>query len=561
MFLTGVLQAIVVLIQCVFFNVFIRLADLHSDLNGILFACITGVAASFILLIYAGPGKLGLSSMKNWATWVYGFCGLAQFALDIYLVKYISATELSLFSRITIPMAIIMAFIFLKRKPEKYDFIAVFSIIVGAIILLYIQDSSVIKTIIVLVILMSIFWTAEFMATEVHSQSVTANKSGNIKDRARVIGFASFVSSIMFLSVCFIISVFKQNYNLDLPIINSFPSMANYLDSYTIILAILYGVFVTAFTRFCIWSATYKIKTENLLAILVFIPILTYLSEKIISSMFNIELNSILIEGERGTYILIALLLMTFGSAASIIPKVLKNIDRKAGQKWLSAFKQSIKQQDNNYEIQHGAGDSSDYTILQQTLAFYDGDYEKVGKLYNISTDAVKVIIAGNGASCFIDEVSKYVQKVYQNDVVIKDKLTDAKNRIALSMDIAKLIKNNDDFSVILLDLNDFKPVNDTYGHEAGDVVLKETVKRLKTIYKDGVYRLGGDEFVIVTLTLNDKMLKDTKSLIGEQIKYKNLTLSISTSLGVSAFKKDGLTQDELLDFADKNLYIDKKHK
>ncbi|HAG53343.1 MAG TPA: hypothetical protein DCL21_06125 [Alphaproteobacteria bacterium] len=562
MFLTGVLQALVFAIQSVFFNNFVRIASLNYDLNGILFACICGVAASFVLLAYAGPGKLGVSSMKNWATWTYGFCGLAQFSLDIYLVQYVSATELSLFSRINIIVAMFLALVFMNRKPSKNDMVAIFSIILGAGILLYIQDQAYLKIVAGLVLLIAIFRAGEFMSTEVHQQSVQANDSGNMKDRARVVGFASFVSSIMFLTFCFVVSSLKAIYEVDNELVNSLPDVKDYAHMPTIILAILYGVFITAFVRFCIWSATNKIKTENVLAILILVPILTYLSEIAVSVLFNIEMNSHVFEGEKGNLVLLALILMTIGSLFSVVPRVIQNVNRQEGQSWIEAFKESVKQQNNNYEIQHDAFSSSDYNVLQQTLAFYDHDYRQVADLYNITEDSIKVILAGKGNSCFIDEVSKSVHDIYQKQVVVRDKLTKAKNRISLTVDVADLIKQDNQFSLALLDLNDFKPVNDNYGHEYGDEALKQTVSRLKELYKEAVYRLGGDEFVLVSENeLDAKAISRIKQEIMKPISFKDHTFEIGTSIGISKYKEDGITETELLEIADNKLYKDKENK
>jgi len=562
MFLTGVLQALVFAIQSVFFNNFVRIANLNYDLNGILFACVCGVAASFVLLVYAGPGKLGASAMKNWATWTYGFCGLAQFSLDIYLVQYVSATELSLFSRINIIVAMALALLFLNRKPSKNDMVAVFSIILGAGVLFYIQDQAYLKTVAGLVLLIAIFRAGEFMSTEVHQQSVQANESGNMKDRARVVGFASFVSSIMFLVFCFVASSLKVMYDFDNELVNSLPDVKDYAHMPTIILAILYGVFITAFVRFCIWSATNKIKTENVLAILVLVPILTYFSEIAVSAMFNIEMNSHVFEGEKGSLVLLALILMTIGSLFSVVPRVIKNVNRQEGQSWIEAFKESVKQQNNNYEIQEGSFNSSDYNILQQTLAFYDNDYSQVAELYDITEDSIKVILAGRGNNCFIDDVSKYVHETYQKEVVVKDKLTKAKNRISLTLDVADLIKQDQQFSLALLDLNDFKPVNDNYGHEYGDEALKQTVNRLKDLYQDAVYRLGGDEFVLVSVNeFNEEAVSRIKQEIKKPISFKDCTFAIGTSIGISKYKEGGITETELLEDADMKLYKDKENK
>lgn len=558
MFLTGVLQALIVLLLTAVFNVYIRVGVLMYDLQGVLFTCITIISASFMLLIYAGPGKLGISSFKNWATWGYGFCNIIQYILDIYLSKYVSATELSLFSRLTIPVSIIIALIFLKRKPAKMDILAILIILMGSCFLFYVQDASVLKTVVMLVSLAAIFFASEMFFAETHTQSAQANESGSMKDKARVVGFASFVTSLMFLILAMICAVLKDLFNFENIIVQSLPSLNEYFHLPTIISGLIYGSLIASVARYFTWSSTYKIKTENVLAVLVLVPITTYLLEILASYLLGLNINSNMFEGDRGKFVLLALVFMTIGSMLSIVPKVLKNINKQADQTWLEAFKESIKQQDNSYEIQHSAFDNSDYEVIKQTVAFYDNDIIKTAKLYNISEDAVKVILLAKGNNCFIDEISSKIQEIYKQEIVLKDKLTKAKNRMALTVDITAKIDDNETFEIALLDLNDFKPINDKYGHDAGDYILFRTVEKLQAQYGDNVYRLGGDEFVVLYDKINKQDILDA---VSSKVKYKNKFLQISTSVGLTSFNTDNNTLDKLLKHADQLVYIDKKNK
>ena len=82
------------------------------------------------------------------------------------------------------------------------------------------------------------------------------------------------------------------------------------------------------------------------------------------------------------------------------------------------------------------------------------------------------------------------------------DALTGLANRTAIDAALQMRTTAGADYAVLLVDLDDFKPVNDTYGHGAGDVVLAETARRLAAIVDredDLVGRLGGDEFAIIT--------------------------------------------------------------
>jgi|GEM_PF-1383893 len=131
--------------------------------------------------------------------------------------------------------------------------------------------------------------------------------------------------------------------------------------------------------------------------------------------------------------------------------------------------------------------------------------------------------------------------------------------------------KSGRDLAVIFIDLDGFKAINDTFGHEAGDAVLVECAKRMKALGSKEhiVARLGGDEFVIALSNLADKSNVETifeKLLddIQQPITYQNKTLhqlSVSASVGVSfyPFKEEATSADELLRQADQAMYIAKK--
>ncbi len=125
------------------------------------------------------------------------------------------------------------------------------------------------------------------------------------------------------------------------------------------------------------------------------------------------------------------------------------------------------------------------------------------------------------------------------------DALTGLLNRTAFDSALAVMLQDRvsdgGEISVFLVDLDAFKPINDTYSHEAGDFVLTQTAQRIQTRIGDRgiVGRLGGDEFICAVHDLND----DTEALafaailthdIAQPIEWKNRTLKTSASIGVS---------------------------
>jgi len=122
------------------------------------------------------------------------------------------------------------------------------------------------------------------------------------------------------------------------------------------------------------------------------------------------------------------------------------------------------------------------------------------------------------------------------------------------------------EMGLLFIDLDGFKAVNDTLGHEAGDLVLKEVAVRLRDCVRkpDTVARLGGDEFIVIIEHQNTKNAK----IVGERI-VNSLKLPIDTpegtanigaSIGIAFFPGDGKTEDELLKAADTAMYKVKKN-
>ncbi len=116
-----------------------------------------------------------------------------------------------------------------------------------------------------------------------------------------------------------------------------------------------------------------------------------------------------------------------------------------------------------------------------------------------------------------------------------------------------------------LLDLDNFKHVNDIYGHPAGDLVLKEVSKRLLSVVRevDTVARLGGDEFAIILDSISApnlayKPMKRAVQLIQNPIRVDGAEVMVGASVGIALFPTNTLDSDELIRMADKALYAAK---
>lgn len=150
--------------------------------------------------------------------------------------------------------------------------------------------------------------------------------------------------------------------------------------------------------------------------------------------------------------------------------------------------------------------------------------------------------------------------------LALHDYLTGLPNRAFFvehgNAELAMARRQGGRLAFLFLDLDKFKPINDEHGHEAGDAVLVEVSRRLRSKLResDMVCRLGGDEFVVLLHDFHspDNLLDVARKLhasIGEPIAFKGRELSVSCSMGISTYPEHGGTLDELIQSADTAMY------
>lgn len=151
------------------------------------------------------------------------------------------------------------------------------------------------------------------------------------------------------------------------------------------------------------------------------------------------------------------------------------------------------------------------------------------------------------------------------------DMLTTLPNRAALKDYLTRISTTYKDsdltLTIFYIDLDNFKTVNDTYGHQAGDTILKETAARLKSCIRTNeiVARLGGDEFVMVLHTRRGKEVETAQvvaarifNLFQQPIVINEGAINSGCSIGCAIWPQDGLTVKDVLAKADTALYVAK---
>lgn len=146
------------------------------------------------------------------------------------------------------------------------------------------------------------------------------------------------------------------------------------------------------------------------------------------------------------------------------------------------------------------------------------------------------------------------------------DQLTDLPNRRWFIESLDEIIKaagrKEEKFYIVFIDMDSFKKINDTMGHDKGDIFLKETAARLKeSIHEsDLLGRIGGDEFgLVINRNISKKEVyrevERIQNKFDNPIRLKSSQITLSASFGIAGYPKDGTTSEELLRYSDISMY------
>ncbi|HSE69805.1 MAG TPA: EAL domain-containing protein [Nocardioidaceae bacterium] len=186
------------------------------------------------------------------------------------------------------------------------------------------------------------------------------------------------------------------------------------------------------------------------------------------------------------------------------------------------------------------------------------------GDRHRLAVGFAHLLASTVGAARSLEKERRRVEQTYHR--ATQDGLTLLGNRWLLSQSgnhtLSVLQSQGRTAALLLFDLDDFKRVNDTLGHDAGDQVLAEMGRRLRRGIRDSdlAVRLGGDEFAVLTGELpgtEDAEHLATRLLgeLGEPVRVDDVELVVSSSVGIAVLGEDGESVDELLRAADRAMY------
>lgn len=199
------------------------------------------------------------------------------------------------------------------------------------------------------------------------------------------------------------------------------------------------------------------------------------------------------------------------------------------------------------------------------------GAYQAINKLdndgkFDIDEDVRKLSLAA-----FICGITLESETFLDDSM--HDKLTELKNRMGFHHDYKntyeKLLKNEKEFhtvSLFICDIDFFKKVNDTYGHNAGDAVLKHVAENFRKNSRncDGVYRWGGEEFIVILPDTTPEQAAETAERLrliikASVCKFEDLEIKVTMSFGVTEIDPSKSIEDNI-SIADEKLYKAKQN-
>jgi diguanylate cyclase (GGDEF)-like protein/PAS domain S-box-containing protein len=198
----------------------------------------------------------------------------------------------------------------------------------------------------------------------------------------------------------------------------------------------------------------------------------------------------------------------------------------------------------------------------------------KDGRL-NWTTTSKLPIYDNEGSLIGLMGITREINELKENEINLQylathDPLTDLPNRYLMNDRLDQILsrskRSQSIFAIVYMDLNGFKTVNDSYGHDVGDLLLQGVAKRLKSCVRptDTIARLGGDEFLIIFagLTRGEDVLvvaNKVHDCFVNAFPVENHQVKINAGIGISLFPDHGEDQETLIKAADYAMYLSKK--
>jgi diguanylate cyclase (GGDEF)-like protein len=382
------------------------------------------------------------------------------------------------------------------------------------------------------------------MTQETHN---TSNQTkGSVSNECRVTGFTLGVTALIIGSSLALIGTL--NPYLDLPLLQGFaPTIEQMLSLESFLFAAIYGVTMLSALRYMEFYWIKKIKAERFTIIITVLPVLAFVFEYYADKIGLVEFTGLTI------------MQAVFGGLAVMAAAIIEISEARAARNQVNKISQLSKKEIEQIDIDH--------QIASLTLQTAGDDKKKAAKMLEIGVKVLdKALEAPNTGNALSNEMSYRLRTSFSNNVAMIDALTGLMNKTQFYSIFQSVLRRGDQGILLYIDLNKFKPVNDTFGHNAGDEVLKVIASRMKAnTGRNSIHaRLGGDEFAILLTNTNtaegEKIRDRLNSKIAEPIKIDGIdeSLCVGASTGIALFPEDGNRVEELIHIADQAMYQEK---
>jgi len=238
---------------------------------------------------------------------------------------------------------------------------------------------------------------------------------------------------------------------------------------------------------------------------------------------------------------------------------------KQAKELFTHNYKEIAKKSLSSYQNTNGKFEELS-KLQKETLNKYESahiDYPSIKEKFDAIQEHMTSEV--HKANAVISTLTKQVQQLEESSNL--DSLTKVFNRRALSTyleSVCKIKNIHNDLHLLILDIDDFKLINDTHGHIAGDKILIFIANLLRKTLRDGdkIFRYGGEEFVITLNRIKEGECQEIgerilKLVNTNQLIYKGTTLNVTISIGATKYHI-GDVPDKIISRADKALYRSK---
>lgn len=516
------------------YNVGAKFSIENYGVNPLIYLCFGSLFASLFLLLYSGRGRLALESLRVSDTWWFSFLNLAALSFGTSVFAYVSALQGSILIRVTSVVCFVIVLIMGQSSSKRECLLAMVAFSGVALMFAFLDIESKDKAVLFLLLLgASICQALRQILSEFHKTNISAQTS---KEHAMVAGIVSAVSAMMFLCILVTLSIYQTYFGI--AFFEGIPHIKDFFSVPSLLCSLIFSGTMIALAVYGEIYASKKISAKYLSSLIALMPMFVLIYEciftlftgnKISFSSFDILCMGLLILGNLGISVL-------------AIMNAKNNKETELRAKYIVTSQSNVK---------HAV------ELVKSTMRFAQNDMKKVADILGVKESVIIDLIA-------LEEDENYklsemnfdtLNKNYYINVSTKDSLTNITNRGNLEQQVINLIYQKDSFGLAFIDLDKFKQINDTLGHEAGDEVLKHVAKLMVESNRFGINaRNGGDEFIMICFDDIKATVKRFEEKLAETFIYEQQPLMIKASIGLS-YSQEAKDLDSLLQIADKNMY------